>query len=246
MANNLLPLKAGEFFRATFVSKKWSLPYAQVLTTVGLERYFSGFVLILLLLLVASFLQIPVWIKTSAYVMGGILIAIQIGLILLWKKKPNLAKWEKRHPLIYRPIEFLYHVGEGSAPLRSIKSFLILMLLSLITWAIQIAMLEIIEAAFQVNIGLMQTTFVVLAINLAIALPSAPSNIGTFEFATILAYTWIGLTKATALGIGFYFHFLQVIPVTFIGLFYYFRWGIRLKDLEKAVEKKQKAMSIEL
>ncbi len=47
----------------------------------------------------------------------------------------------------------------------------------------------------------------------------------------------MGMDKPTALGIAFYFHFLQVIPVTLVGLFYYFRWGIRLKELGGAVEQ---------
>src|SRR5436190_3146249 len=88
MANNLLPLKAGEFFRASFVSKKWSLPYTQVLTTVGLERFFPGYTLILILLVVAEFLNLPLWIRTGAYVTGGILVGVQVGLLILWKKKP--------------------------------------------------------------------------------------------------------------------------------------------------------------
>ncbi len=238
MANNLLPLKAGEFFRASFVSKKWSLPYTQVLTTVGLERYFSGFSLILILLVVSGFLQIPVWLKTGAYVLGAILLGVQISLIILWKKKPNLENWEHRHPAIYRTIEFLFHVGEGSQPLRSFKSFFLLILLGFATWLTQAGMLILIEEAFQIHVGFFGTFFVLIAVNLAIALPSAPSNIGTFEFATVLAYTWLQVDKASALGIGFYFHFLQVIPITLVGLFYYFRWGIRLKDMEKAVEEK--------
>lgn len=242
MANNLLPLKAGEFFRASFVAKKWKLRYTQVLTTVGLERFFPGFALILICFLVASLLKVPLGIKTGAYAVGAILVSVQVMLILLWKRKPDLAKWEKRHPAIYRTIEFFYHIGEASKPLRSFSSFAWLLFLAFVGWALQLAMLLCIEAAFEVNMGVLQTTFVLIAINFAVALPSAPSGIGTFEFAAVLAYTWLGLDKATALGIGFYFHFLQAIPITLIGLFYYFRWGLRLKDLEDAEVKKAEAI----
>jgi len=232
MANNLLPLKAGEFFRASFVSKRWNLPYTQVLTTVGLERFFPGYTLILILLMVAEFLNLPLWIRTGAYVTGGILVGVQIGLLVLWRRKPDLAKWKKRHPAIYRSIEFLTHVGEGSKALRSPISFLHLSLLAIISWGIQAGMLWTIQRAFNLSLGIMPTLFVIIAINLAVALPSAPSGIGTFEFAAVLAYNYLGIPKATAVGIGFYFHFLQAIPITLIGLFYYFRWGLRLKDIE--------------
>ncbi|MCE9625935.1 MAG: flippase-like domain-containing protein [Deltaproteobacteria bacterium] len=242
MANNLLPLKAGEFFRSSFIAKKFKLSYTQVLTTVGLERYFPGFSLILLLLLVANFLQVPTWLKTGAYSLGAILVGVQVLLILLWKRKPDLAKWEKRHRAIYRIVEFFYHIGEASQPLRSFGSFSWLFFIGLVSWIVQIGMLLCIEAAFQVKVGVMPTAFVLVAINFATAIPSAPSNLGTFEFAAVLAYTWLGLDKATALGIGFYFHFLQAIPITLVGLFFYFRWGVRLKDLESEELETAKAL----
>lgn len=236
MANNLLPLKVGEFFRASFVAKKWSLPYARVLTTVGLERLFPGFTLILLLFLTTLELKIPSWILTGAYVLGAVLLGVLAMLVLVWVRKPDLAKWEKRHPAIYRTVEFFHHIGEASQPLRSPTSFLWMTFLALVGWAIQVGMLHLVEMAFGVEVSWVGSLFVLVAINFAISLPSAPGNLGTFELAAVLAYTWLGLDKATALGIGFYFHFLQVIPVTLVGLFYYFRWGLRLKDMERAEE----------
>ncbi len=236
MANNLLPLKAGEFFRASFVAKKWKLPYTQVLTSVGLERYFTGFSLILLFLWIASRLDMPLWIKSGVYVLVAVLTSVQIALTLLWKKKPNLKKWEQRHPLLYRSIETLSHIGEGSYALRSGKTFLLLTSYALVTWIMQIATLQATEAAFGIDTTWIQSAFVVTAVNLAISLPSAPGNLGTFELASVLAFGFLGLDKASALAVGIFFHLIQVIPVTLVGLFYFFRWGLRFKDMEAGEE----------
>jgi len=236
MANTLLPLKAGDFFRASFIAKKWKSPYTQVLTSVGLERYFMGFSLLIIFLVVASFLEIPLWIKSGAYFMAAILIGVQAALFVLWKKKPDLNKWKKRHPIIYRSIETLAHIGEGSQPLKSGRSIFLLTFYSLLGWCGQLLMLKVIEISFGVQLNWLSTAFVVTAVNLAAAIPSAPGNIGTFEFAAVLAYTFLGLDKATGLGIGIIFHILQAIPITLIGLFYYFRWGLRFKDMERSAE----------
>ena len=237
MANNLLPLKAGEFFRASFVSKKWSLPYTQVLTTIGLERYFAGFGLMLIFLPVACFLKLPIWIQSSAVVMTLVLVGVQVSLIFLWKKKPNLEKWKTRHPVIYKPIEFLFHVSEGSKILRSLPAFLSMIFLSLLAWLLQAGMLKLVEQAFDIHLGWLPTLFTIIAINLATAIPSGPANIGTFEYGAVLGFTAMGLDKAAALGIGFYFHLLQTLPVILVGLFYYFRWGLRFKEMEKLAEE---------
>lgn len=236
MANNLLPLKAGDFFRASFVSRRWKTSYTPVLTTVGLERYFSGLSLLVLFFILAAFLQIPWWIKTGVYGTGAVLLTVQAGLLLIWKKKPNLDIWKKRHPLIFRIVQFFAHVGEGSAPLKSPKGYLILIFYSLIAWFAQAIMLRFIEVAYGVHVDWASTVFVVAAINLAIVLPTAPGNLGTFELAAILAYTFVGVDRATALGMGIFFHFLQVIPVTLLGLVFYFRWGLRFQEIERVAE----------
>ena len=236
MANNLLPLKAGDFFRASFVARRWKLSYTPVLTTVGLERYFSGISLLILFFVLAAFLQIPWWIKTGVYVTAAVLAGIQIMFLIIWMKKPNLENWEKRHPVLYRTVQFFAHLGEGSEPLKSGKAYITLTLYSLIAWIGQGIMLRLIEVAYGVHIDWPSTVFVIVAINLAIALPSAPGNLGTFELGAILAYTFVGVDRVTALGIGIFFHFLQVLPVTLLGLFYYFRWGLRFRDMEREAE----------
>lgn len=236
MANNLLPLKAGEFFRSSFVAKKWQLPYTRVLTTVGLERFFAGLSLLLIFFAITFWLELPLWLKSGAYTLLGVLVAVQIWLWILWAKKPNLEKWRERHPLIYNFIKIMDHIEAGSSMLKNPAAFLGLVLLGLLAWGCQAWMLRLIESAYDIALPWPQTLFVLVAVNLAITLPSAPSNLGTFELASILAYSLVGIDKATGLGIGLFFHFLQVIPVTLIGLFYYWRWGIRFKDMERSAE----------
>jgi len=236
MGNNLLPLKAGEFFRSSFISKKWSLPYARVLTTVALERFFAGISLLIIFLAVTFWLDLPLWLETSAYTLLALLAGIQIWLWVLWVKKPNLENWEKRHPMIFHFIKVMDHIEEGSSLLKNPKTFLWLVLIGLLTWICQAGMLRLVEMAYEVNISWPATLLVLVAVNLAIVLPSAPANIGTFQFAAILAYSYVGVDKATGFGIAIIFHFLMVAPTTLIGLFFFWRWGIRFKDMERVSE----------
>lgn len=230
MANVLLPLKAGEFLKAGVVKKRYGVPYTQALTSIGLERYLAGFSLVLLALGLALVFPLPAWIKTGALVMTLVLIAVQTGLFLLWQRHPDLEKWRTRHPWLYRLFQALAHIGEGSQALRSWRTFTWLVCLSMLVWISEIAMLKVLELAYGLELSWAAPVLVLVAINLAIALPSAPGNLGAFEIATVLAYTGLGLDKATALGIAVYFHFLQILPVTALGLFFYFRWGLRAKD----------------
>ena len=236
MANNLLPLKAGEFFRCSFVSKKWTLPYTRVLTTIGLERYFAGLSLLIILVVMTFWLDIPIWLRSGAYTLGVILFGVQVWMWILWAKKAKGEKPKPRNKILFHIFNFMDHVEHGSSVLKEPRYFFWLIIIGLATWFCQFTMLRIIETAYDLSLPWTSTMFVVIAVNLAIALPSAPANLGTFEFASILAYQFVGIGSATGLGIGLFFHFLQAIPVTLIGLFFYWRWGIRFKDIERDAE----------
>ncbi|MCE9626153.1 MAG: flippase-like domain-containing protein [Deltaproteobacteria bacterium] len=232
MANVLLPLKAGEFLKASLISKKCGISYARVFTSVAVERYLAGFSLVLLAALLAIFFPLPAWIKTGAATLSAILLAIQIGLFFLWKRQPNLKKWENRRPWIHRAFKILSQIGEGSQAIRSGRSFFLLTLLSMLVWLAEVVMLKLVEAAFGLELSWIAPILVLIAINLTIALPSAPGNLGSFEFAAVLAYTSLGVAKPLALGIALSFHLIQILPVTVIGLFFFFLWGFRMQEFK--------------
>ncbi|MCP5468076.1 MAG: flippase-like domain-containing protein [Deltaproteobacteria bacterium] len=234
-ANHVLPLKAGEFFRASFPSKKWKLPYTQVLTTVGLERYFEGTSLLIVFFTLTFLLEIPLWMKSFAYALVGILIGILVFLQILWKRQPNLEKWKDSNPWLYRLIKELFHIHESSTRLKSIPSFLILIVLGLIAWNGQSILLKCIEASYGISLSWPQTLFVIVCINFAAAIPSAPGNIGTLQAASIFAYSssLIGLSQANiAFGIGIFYFLVQALPIFIIGTFNYYRWDLSIEEIE--------------
>jgi uncharacterized membrane protein YbhN (UPF0104 family) len=78
--------------------------------------------------------------------------------------------------------------------------------------------------------------FLQTLIAVGVALPSAPGFFGFFEkLATVgLAVYGVEAARATSWAIGF--HILSFIPITLIGLWYFARLGIHLKEIEKARE----------
>ncbi|MFH0924545.1 MAG: lysylphosphatidylglycerol synthase transmembrane domain-containing protein, partial [bacterium] len=98
MANNLFPLRVGEFIRAYFIGTKENISKSASFATIILERLFDGFTILLFLLLVLFFLPLPTegkYINSYTLKKIGIIslflyLFIVIVLILL-KKKPNLV-----------------------------------------------------------------------------------------------------------------------------------------------------------
>jgi hypothetical protein len=97
------------------------------------------------------------------------------------------------------------------------------LLLSLALCLMQIETIRLCQLAFGQHLDLWVPAIVFVAINLAIVVPSAPSGVGPFEVAAVLAYTWLHVNAETAFAIALCYHLVQFVPVTAIGLALYVR-----------------------
>jgi uncharacterized membrane protein YbhN (UPF0104 family) len=69
-----------------------------------------------------------------------------------------------------------------------------------------------------VEIPLAGSLFVLLTLNLAIAAPSTPAQVGAFELGTVAALRLLHVPEEHALAVAVLYHLTQVIPVTLLGL----------------------------
>jgi uncharacterized protein (TIRG00374 family) len=117
--------------------------------------------------------------------------------------------------------QLIYQLGAGMSIMEEKGRFGATLILSFIVALLQIVTLFMVQKAFGIMLPIWVPVLVYVAINLAIIIPSAPSSIGPFEVAAVLAYTWQGLTKEVAFNIAFIYHVVQVLPVTALGAYYY-------------------------
>jgi len=82
--------------------------------------------------------------------------------------------------------------------------------------------------------GMAVPALIYVAINLAIIVPSAPSGVGPFEVAAVLAYSWLGVRAETAFNIALMYHIIQFIPITLIGATMYASCIGRVREIKAA------------
>jgi uncharacterized protein (TIRG00374 family) len=92
------------------------------------------------------------------------------------------------------------------------------LLLSLLAWICETAMIVLAARAMGLQISFPLAIVVLLGINLAMALPSTPASAGPFEGATVAVLMFAGVGKGPALAFALFYHALQVIPVTVAGI----------------------------
>jgi hypothetical protein len=241
MANNILPLRIGEFVRAYALGRAEALPASLSFATIVVERVFDGFTLLLFLLGGLLFLRLPplvLWLAGGSFCLylGVLVVLLSVrhawGAALVGRIVAALPD-RLRAPADHFLESFrlgLDALGDGRAVTATVG-------LSLAIWAINALGVQAMFAAFSLDLPL-HASFLVLAIMAGIlVLPSAPGYVGTFQYGTVLALGLFGVSKEVALSLSLVYHALNYIPITTIGLAYLGAMNLTLGELRAAGEK---------
>jgi uncharacterized protein (TIRG00374 family) len=130
----------------------------------------------------------------------------------------------------------LLRFSEGLSVLKSPRRFFWVLVWTIAHWLMNGLSFWLGFRAVGIELGFAPALFLQLLIGLGVALPSAPGFFGVFEkLATVgLAIYGIAATAATSWAIGF--HILSFIPITVIGIYYFSRLGLSLREISAQAE----------
>ncbi|TAN39862.1 MAG: flippase-like domain-containing protein, partial [Nitrospirae bacterium] len=204
MANNILPARLGDAVRVHMLHRKTDLGHAT--TTGGLiaDKILEGISFLFLTPFLFFLIEVPSWMNYGIIAMLVGIIGIYV--LTLVYSRTEIRRWA-----------FLAKLQEGLAPLHNRRVFVAGFCISLVSWVLQLTMIHFTQLAFGVELPFWNALLVLVAVNLAVIVPSAPAHLGTFELACVLSYTFLGVDKNVGLLIGAAYHLVQVLPVTVIG-----------------------------
>lgn len=203
MANNILPARLGEAVRIHVLGRDASVSRLTTTATLVADRVIESISFLIMAALLMMLTSVPRWLHfglLSALILTGIFYAAAA----VYSKK------DIKEGLLSR-------FQDGLRPLLHLRTASLALVISTLSWLAQGLLLYMTQLAYGVDLPIWGILLVLISINLAIALPSAPGNIGTFEFACILAYSYLGIDKNLGLLMGATFHLLQAIPITLAG-----------------------------
>jgi len=139
-----------------------------------------------------------------------------------------------------RPKEFIDKVIEkfavGFDSLKSPKKIFLTIFYSLIIWLSVGWSIQFMSYGFkEFSISFLQANAIVIIICIAIALPSVPGYWGLYEAGCLFAILVLGITnnRNYALSYSLVIHFGQVMVSVIIGMFFFFKEGLTLKEVSK-------------
>lgn len=216
--NNILPVRAGEVIRAVALNQRAGVSRTQALATVALERSLDVVCLVALLLIALPWLPPLAWVATAA-ILGAILVAALLAAFVLVGPSGRKAQAFAARVLGMFPLispETATRVVEGAvqglAALRNPRLALPALAWTTASWIMVALSAWLLMQSFELDLSPVSGLLVVIAINLALVLPSAPAALGVWEAATLVALKAYGVESEIGLAYALAYHALNLVP----------------------------------
>jgi uncharacterized protein (TIRG00374 family) len=229
MANNVLPLRAGELVRVYVMARYWSHGFWMPLATLVVERVLDGLAVVLLLGGLLFAVPVPPAFRWTAGVflaLDLVAVAVLVAIALSPRACQGLirrlaGRWPRLEGRLVRVFEIFVRGLSGiqtphhAGPIV-VWSLLVWLTAALAAWtALFAARLDVPPIAAFVVLGF---------VALGVSLPSAPGYIGVFHTAAVIALAIFGVSQPVAFGYAIVFHACGFIPITLFG------WVLLLRE----------------
>jgi uncharacterized membrane protein YbhN (UPF0104 family) len=214
-----------------WLGRRANLPRLSVLASVVLDHLVNALGLLAGLAALPMFFAVPLWLAPGAWALLALFVVGTLAVVAL-RPRPGdphevmrLAAGALSHS---GPRRFLAQLRTGLAAIQSRRALAVSVLMSFVSWGLEVNVALLSLRALGLRLPLAASFLVLLAVNLALAIPLAPpGNIGTLELAATLALVKFGVPKEQALAFALCYHFLQVVPIMILGAFFASRSAAR-------------------
>lgn len=240
MANNILPLRIGEFVRAWALKKKEAVSGSAGFATIVVERVYDGLTLIGLFVLVLLFSASSPEVKRYAALSAPVFLASYGLLLYAACREEQASRFLKG---LTRVLPGRLHARAGKAVesflpglrfLSSFRSQAAVIALSFAIWLMEGCVFWVVMKGFDMAAPPHAAFFTLVIVNIAIMVPAGPGYLGTFEAAAVVALAPFRVPDSTAVSYIIVVHALQYVSVTALGLWFMNRSGWSLREIEEA------------
>lgn len=219
--NQVLPVRAGDLYNIVALKHASADPgfsTARVVSALIIERLLSTLVLLVLIIslldwsaIVFDKLKIPPWTQqTFAALVFFLVVAFVVYLVQ--RRSDRLRNW-------------LIELRRGLKAILNLRRFLLVLTLGVLMWMAEVLALKVLAGSLGFDLQLGQGLFVLLLLNIGVAIPITMANIGTYEAALVLGLGWWGMGTSEAVAIALVHHALQITALlVLIAMFNVAEW----------------------
>lgn len=243
MANNVLPLRMGELYRAQVVYQLSGVRRSSAFGCVVLERLVDSFFMIPFVGLAFLLYPLPASMRSGALLLGLGAFSAMAFLIWLAVDRARALKLAG-YLLVFLPaktkarvLQLLDTFTQGMLAVGRSDMLLRISGFSIIMWVGYTYILYLVLVSFGLTKDIpliyqdkLATSLVLLVITtIGIIVPAAPGAVGTYHGMTVLGLSLFGVPGEQAASFAILLHALNYIPLTTLGLIFFWKYGLSFK-----------------
>ncbi|MGH7308275.1 MAG: lysylphosphatidylglycerol synthase transmembrane domain-containing protein [Candidatus Rokuibacteriota bacterium] len=238
MANNVLPLRAGEVVRVYVVARGWSRGFWATLATLIVERVLDSLAIVLVLGVLVVLIPVPTIFRLGAAtllvidvvavaVLGWLAVAPHSALRLV---RQSLRRWPGRAERLARVLERFVSGLDG---IRAPAHRWPLVGWTVLVWIVPAVAAWVIFRAMALDLPFIAAWTVLAFVGVGISVPSAPGYVGVYHYATVLALAMFDVARPAAFGYALVLHASQTLSVSLVGWLYLLREQLSLTEARR-------------
>lgn len=242
MANNILPLRAGEIVRSVLIGREFDVRKTSALATIAVERIFDGITMLAFLAFSMIFVSLTSELQSLAIVSFVVFAGLLLAMVLLTfggdlvQRLLQLVLGPLPDSISSRVEEMAESFLGGLGVLKSRGDLVKVVVTSVGAWLLEASMYYLMAIGFGTQVRDVMTGAVTLlttgVANLSTLIPGAPGYIGQFEYGVKLVLNGaFNVSEHNALAYAILVHAALYFPITLLGLFEWFRRSLTMRDL---------------
>jgi uncharacterized protein (TIRG00374 family) len=245
MANNVLPLRAGELVRSFAASRLARIRFTTVFSSIAVERIFDALTVVGLLTLALLSPTLPPSLSVAGVSVvrlaqtGGLIGVLALLSAILVLAAPLTAERMVRRLLPWprladRLVNLIEGVRQGLVVLRTPARLILVVFWSLVLWLVNALAFYVGFAAFDIPVSFSGALLMQGLLALGISIPSTPGFFGPFEAVIVAVLKLFGVPNDVAFSYAISFHLTSFVPITLLGFWSLTRIPGGLQGLRQA------------
>jgi uncharacterized protein (TIRG00374 family) len=213
--NNVLPLRAGDLFRARWLASAAPMPTGQALGSVVRDRLCDIVVLVGGLVVTLPLVGSARWVRSIAVAGVGLMvfaILVIVAAVIYARRHPRARRGSRSTPR--RFVRDLF--DELASPLGR-RRIAVALLLSVAAWTAFALAARLVCGSLGIELAPVEVVFATCVINLGVAIPSSPGFVGTYQWLAVSALAVVGVDRGVALAFALLMQAIWFVPTTLVG-----------------------------
>jgi uncharacterized membrane protein YbhN (UPF0104 family) len=247
MANNVLPLRAGEIVRVYVAARRLrettaiaaTQAFWLVAATVVIERVLDSLAIVLVLAVLVFLIPVPAAVEWGATILLAIDL-VGVACLVTVARAPELARrliggLAARWPALARTLLATFDTAvRGLDGIRTPSHAVRIAAWTVAVWVLPATSAWAMLRAVHLELPFVAGWVVLAFVGLGISVPSAPGYVGVWHFAARLALEIFGVPAPTAVAYALVYHASAAVPITLVGWLYLVREQLSLGEARRA------------